>query len=1227
MQHSNAQAGVTICLGGQRKRFPLDNELPAVEVAAAFSDRLYLVEPPDILFSEVVGDSHQVRANNGIFLARSFLPNREYHFDPPELRTPTGASTFGPHMTRHRLQLSLLMSMACYERDPVAFLTGRDYGVLNSFTWMGRAYNGDKVPYIIAFPDPTIQKSLSEIYIGFRGSQDLDDWKQNLYVAPKESAHSQTTAATSANGSDAEKQAQEVVGLDGSRFTLHGGYHHAASQIPLHLIRDAVQRRREQMGRQSVEGWDKRPITVILCGHSAGGAIAHTFHAKWLLAGGGEANSGGEGDEVSVVSIAYGSPYFACKALGDHFYRNMRGTSDRFMTICYNDDPVPRSLNLPENVQRYKSAVTSTLARFSGLFLGQSTSIMVAWASEFIPQLLRATSRNWNEWVKSMKETYHPLGRYIFVRAPRDPSGEHVITFETRPEEIRNMLGPAEVESAEDHDVVNVFRMLDRKGLIRVELNPELARIAMDARGSASTLAADMAPSYVRTDLLSPSIDRVWISEVKAPRKLKPLSTETPVVAPSAGEEPPGHGSGEDGGAGDPAEDSDGEDAVPAHKVLEVEIRGRSLDYLTGGVSVKTKSGLTTEEQTIPRPGVPFATAQAITDTAIVLLDKAKTRIFGGLVVKVILEKLTDDPIVLEVDEQRSTLESLVCRGRLTSPVTGDRMMGLVTLTTHFGETSFPLSDAMWIDGAKYDTASRLKTEFMVQLFYKAMERCFAASIFNWHESAELGSHLEKLESLCRKPTARSFKAILNELRVQHGTDGLEKVVQACQVPVVEIFEAMSAPLVVRKRMGTGEQFGMSTMGAISGAALGLLAVYLTPILVTIAPVMYLALGSSAAGGILGLLASRNYEYLNKEIRAREEAYRSTLESLAEEIGAIERPPMPSVPPAPPSMPPPPPPSDAFFPSWMGLTAAPQNARKRTKRSAEKLSAFQLEKLIWSKITDVVDVELTVEEIWHKCIFAPGGKLSDENVTDATVLDWFNRLKMVSYVHQIRESLLDTAFIAAIGPQKHGKTTALKQMYPNVPVEGAEYSVHTERLTFYDVPGASVKLVDFPGYTGVTGGGTGQKVSLKVAESLKRAMLNCSVLASVIICVFKFGNRIDEEMLEFADVIRPMSAFFPLLLCLNQASRYDGLLRSREELEEKRTEYITKLGLSRDSVVVTDFKLGNIDPPPEGAFSPEDEEVYRNMRLKVHNRLREIGVWSAADVRQWVDQQLLQSRQ
>ncbi|KAJ3341617.1 hypothetical protein HDU93_004519 [Gonapodya sp. JEL0774] len=1264
---------VAICLGGRRLRFSIPGHaespgtLAAVEIAAAFSDRHYVVDPPDVLYSELVGDSHQVRAHNGVFLARSFLPKREYHFDPPELRTPTGGTVFGPHITRSRLQLSLLLSMACYERDPVAFLTGRDYALFNSFTWVGKAFNGDKVPYVVAMTDGTVDKSLSEIYIAFRGSVDLDDWKQNLYVAPKvatavpsgprtgaaslasESSKGDQHGHGSGQGINAtDKAPGHVTGVDGSTFNLHAGYHSAASKIPLHLVRDAVQRRREQLVKLRGGGgdWENRPITIILCGHSAGGAIAHTFHAMWLLAGGGEtaAGAGGvtaEGESVSAISLAFGSPYFACKAFGDYIYRHLRGTSDKFVTVCYGDDPVPRSLNLPENVNRYKSTVTSALARFAGILLGTPTSTMIHWATDFIPAMLHATSRDWKDWVKGMKEMYHPLGRYIFIKKLRESEGEYVTKFETRPEEIRVMLGPAEVESASDHDAVQIFRFLDRKGLIKVELNPDLVRATVEGQDTHINMstggASNTAPNYVRTDLLSPSIDRVWINELKQARSRRKVvvrevkrqeTTNAALVIGAAQGEGEGSASSEpfllvketeaesmdidggqitDNGKHNGREESDDEE--DKLKVIEVEIRGRSLDYLTGGISVKERFAQDTPPIENSSAGTPFVAAQAFVETAAQLIEKGRIRVAGSSKVKVLIEKLTEDPIVLQVDEERSTLECLVCRGYLHSAITGDRMMAVITLTTHFGETTFQMSDAMWTDGAKYDLASRLKNEFMVQLFYKALERYYAGTIFHWQESALLGDYLEKLEALCRKPGYRSFKTILNELRVQHGTDGLEKVMQACQQPVIEIFEAMSSPLVIRKRMGTAEQAGASAAGAFGGAALGILAVYMAPMLVTIAPLMYLALGSSTAGGIVGLMASRNFEYLNKEIRAREEVYRSTLENLCEEIGVLERATPASV--------------DS---NWRSFSTT-QSKPKRPRRTNKKLTTFQLEKLIWRRASPHMSLDLDADELRHNGIFLPGGKLSEDNVTDRTLVEWHNRIRMVCLISEVRRCLLNTAFVAAIGPQKHGKSTALKQMYPNASVEGADYSIHTERLTFYEVPGANVTLVDFPGYTGVTGG-TGHKVSAAVAESLKKAMLNCSVLASVIICVFKFGNRVDEEVLAFADVIRPMSAFFPLLLCLNQASRYEGFLRSPEEMEEKRMEYVTKLGLDNDVVRVTDFRL-ECEPerPPVGALSAEEEQMYLKMQLKVQNQLRQIGVWSSSDVRKWIDSQLSKSKQ
>src|SRR3954467_15600649 len=93
-----------------------------------------------------------------------------------------------------------------------------------------------------------------------------------------------------------------------------------------------------------------------------------------------------------------------------------------------------------------------------------------------------------------------------------------------------------------------------------------------------------------------------------------------------------------------------------------------------------------------------------------------------------------------------------------------------------------------------------------------------------------------------------------------------------------------------------------------------------------------------------------------------------------------------------------------------------------------------------------------------------------------------------SGLHDVRKKLLQNAYVAAIGPQNAGKTTALTKIFPglldlpNKDTISIGMSKHTLDVTTYEFD--NLTIVDFPGFNTITESGQDKSVSKKIRTSM-----------------------------------------------------------------------------------------------------------------------------------------------
>ena len=198
---------------------------------------------------------------------------------------------------RSKIQNALVLSTSVYEQDPTGYLdTQKRNHTLESVT------SNVKCDCPFAIAEDKVSK---EIYLAFRGTADFDDLIADLEAFPS--------------------RAQRTPSVG----TFHAGFLKRSESFPLQTFLES--------------DW-LRGKTLILCGHSLGGAVSSIVYLEILL----KLERSGEKDQIgNVINITFGSPMFASDELRS--YINNEQLIPEMYHFVASNDPVPRLVSLVLN--------------------------------------------------------------------------------------------------------------------------------------------------------------------------------------------------------------------------------------------------------------------------------------------------------------------------------------------------------------------------------------------------------------------------------------------------------------------------------------------------------------------------------------------------------------------------------------------------------------------------------------------------------------------------------------------------------------------------------------------------------------------------------------------------------------------------------------------------------------------------------------------------------------
>ncbi|KAI8830351.1 hypothetical protein BC829DRAFT_132164 [Chytridium lagenaria] len=467
---------------------------------------------------------------------------------------------------------ALLMSMAVYEPNPIAFLTARksyhrcSQIVLRKF--------GDDEGYLVGLQAPETETSSSsqhhpdqrrdrrlpggKAYISFIGSKDWKHVSEALSFLPG-----------NLNGMPTL-----------SNLGCHSGYLGVAEQIP-DLI-GALQ----QLGYRD----------IILCGHSRGGALAHLVlllhlyrndirddpasdalvEAPWATGALNESSS----PSNSVKAYAFGSPFVVNDAVSSFLAE--RHLHHRFLSIVNDGDVIPGAMSTLGGLSAAdlsalggKAAAPWVGVDVDGVL--RSIGPLIGAATGYpIPAALTATvggmmwNSFWTGFVSSPILTYKPIGKYVFLRKKygsetRGRPGDYLTTpdvttsldsvlhhFQTMAREFANKMAGTTVADLHRHHSADSYlhgmkatfsvpplhgsfwRVLRRTPTPNINVPGEWSNLTLNSYGAAPnstpylSVMEETGPVFA-PDAISPSVSNIIGQQVLLPL---PVNAAVGVPAP-----------------------------------------------------------------------------------------------------------------------------------------------------------------------------------------------------------------------------------------------------------------------------------------------------------------------------------------------------------------------------------------------------------------------------------------------------------------------------------------------------------------------------------------------------------------------------------------------------------------------------------------------------------------------------------------------------------------------
>jgi hypothetical protein len=198
---------------------------------------------------------------------------------------------------------------------------------------------------------------------------------------------------------------------------------------------------------------------VTLCGHSQGGSVSHVYLLLYfiLFSNGGTTLP----EDLDILSIAFGSPFVADNEIRK-WLRERQNLAECFWTFIHNNDGVPRSLNLVDNIAGQNSPIKQINDEISSFI---ETLGLVFPEIKAVEKFVGYAKHLHNEFSKNpmvqknVPELYHPFGLWLFCEK------NSYTTFDSsrQPDDIIEKLGEVQltVESIRGHSINEYYTVLE----------------------------------------------------------------------------------------------------------------------------------------------------------------------------------------------------------------------------------------------------------------------------------------------------------------------------------------------------------------------------------------------------------------------------------------------------------------------------------------------------------------------------------------------------------------------------------------------------------------------------------------------------------------------------------------------------------------------------------------------------------------------------------------------
>lgn len=214
----------------------------------------------------------------------------------------------------------------------------------------------------------------------------------------------------------------------------------------------------------------------------------------------------------------------------------------------------------------------------------------------------------------------------------------------------------------------------------------------------------------------------------------------------------------------------------------------------------------------------------------------------------------------------------------------------------------------------------------------------------------------------------------------------------------------------------------------------------------------------------------------------------------------------------------------------------------------------------------------------------------------------FQHIQMCINLYELRQKLIESCFVCIAGLQDSGKSTLIKQVWGQ-DVQDIGFQIHTKEAVLHRIT-SKMTVIDFPGTS---------DLEQDVADTLA----TCGTVASLFVYVMPFSGDPSQIHVKEMQGIVPFNC--PVLVCINQCSRYLDAFKDKAEteaFEKKYHDVILKTFKEKAETAedIPEFKLMFTD------FLVFDEEMEKrglkgtdHVRAQIKEWLKKFGVYGECE--------------